>query len=156
MKRFIVVALLLACACQAAAPASDRANVERVVDGDTLIAIVDGARTRIRLIGVDTPETVAPDTPVQCYGPEASRFAKAELTGEAITLVYDRRRFDRYRRTLAYVYRARDGLFVNLELVRRGYARALDIPPDDRFAREFAVAERRARVEKLGLWGRCG
>jgi len=154
MKRFVVLLLLVACA--PVTHASTTARVERVVDGDTIIVTIDGARTRIRLIGVDTPETVKPGTPVQCYGPQASAFTKHALNGEDVRLEYDRDRTDRYGRTLAYVYRARDDLFVNLALVQQGYARALDIAPDHAHASELALAQKAAQTAKRGLWGACG
>jgi micrococcal nuclease len=127
-----------------------------VVDGDTIDADVHGSYVRIRLIGIDTPETVKPNTPVQCFGPEASAFTKQVLpAGTAILLVRDIEARDDYGRLLAYVYRAADGLFVNLELAARGYARPLTIKPNDAHASEFAHAARAAEADGLGLWGSC-
>jgi micrococcal nuclease len=136
--------------------AREFATVERVVDGDTFVARTAEMTVRVRLIGIDTPETVKPNTPVRCFGPEASARARSLLPpGERVELAYDVRRLDRYGRTLAYVYRARDDLFVNLDLVARGYARTLDIAPDHGHASEFARAERAARARRIGLWDRC-
>src|SRR6478752_8590167 len=101
-------------------------RVVRVVDGDTIQVQLDGGRTeRVRYIGMDTPESVKPDTPVQCYAKAASAENKKLVQGERVKLVPDAEARDRYGRLLAYVYRERDGLFVNAELVRRGYARVL-------------------------------
>lgn len=128
----------------------DRAVVERVVDGDTIV-LAD--RTRVRLIGVDTPETVDPRRPVECFGQEASAHTKELLPkGTAVRLVYDAERTDRYGRTLAYVYRASDGLFVNLDLARNGFAEQLTVPPNVAHADDVAAAVDEARRERRGLW----
>jgi micrococcal nuclease len=133
--------------------AGEIAIVQRVVDGDTFIAVVGARRFRVRLIGVDTPETVKPRTPVQCYGPEASAYAKRLLTGKQIRLVYDVDRYDRYGRTLAYVYLGTT--FVNLALVQQGYAVVETVPPDVAHADQFVAAQRTARAKRLGLWLAC-
>ena len=133
-------------------PASIAAVVTRVVDGDTIEARIGGRDEDVRLIGIDTPETVKPDTPVQCFGERASHFTKRRLTGRRVRLVFGVERRDVYGRLLAYVYLGR--LF-NAELARRGLARPLTIPPNDRFAARFerlAVAAARAG---RGLWGAC-
>ncbi|MDX6687795.1 MAG: micrococcal nuclease [Baekduia sp.] len=133
------------------------ARVVRVVDGDTiLVATAGGAQERVRYIGMDTPETVKPRTPVQCYGKKASAANKRLVAGQAVRLVSDAERRDRYGRLLAYVYRASDGLFVNAELVRDGYARPLTIAPNARHAREFAALAAAARRAGRGLWSACG
>ena len=127
-------------------------QVTRLVDGDTLW--VSGVK--VRLIGMDTPETHKPGTPVQCFGEAAShRMANLLPVGTAVRLVYDRGRLDRYGRTLAYVYRASDGLFVNAQLVREGYARALTISPDTAHHTEFEALELQARRAGLGRWSAC-
>jgi micrococcal nuclease len=111
----------------------------------------------VRLIGVDTPETRHPTKPVQCYGEEASRHTAGLLPpGTRVRLVGDVEPRDRYGRTLAYVYRARDGLFVNAELVRDGYAQPLTIPPNVAHAEEFVSLAQQAREAGRGLWGACG
>lgn len=128
-------------------------RVERVVDGDTIVV---GGGERVRFIGIDTPETVDPRKPVQCFGEAASQFTKHLLPpGTGVRLAYDVERTDRYGRTLAYVYRARDGLFVNLVLVQRGYAQAATYPPDVEHADDFVAAARRAREQGRGLWSAC-
>jgi len=141
-------------------------RVERVVDGDTILVRLGGRDEYVRLIGVDTPETVKPDTPVQCFGERASHFTKRRLTGRRVRLVFGAEPRDVYGRLLAYVYVPQgsfDGsqhvqspqrLF-NAILARRGLARPLTIPPNDRFAPRFerlAVAAARAG---RGLWGAC-
>jgi micrococcal nuclease len=140
----------------AAAPAGT-ATIVRVVDGDTLKVNVGGHNDRVRLIGIDTPESVKPNTPVQCFALEASARTKALLhQGEVIRLVRDAEARDRYGRLLAYVYRQRDGLFVNLALVKDGYAAPYTFPPNVAHVDEFVTAGRQAREANRGLWGKCG
>jgi micrococcal nuclease len=134
-------------------PRSARALVTRVVDGDTIEVELDGEREDVRYIGVDTPETVKPDTPVQCFGPQASAFNHALMEGRRVRLVFGVERRDVYGRLLAYVYL--DNRFVNAALVRRGLARTLTIPPNDRFAERFKRLEMRAARVGRGLWGAC-
>ena len=136
-----------------AVPAGDDTTVESVTDGDT-IRVAGGER--VRLIGIDTPETVDPRSPVQCFGAEASTRMKATLPpGTRVRLVYDLDRLDRYGRTLAYVYRASDGEFVNAAMVRDGYASAYTVPPNVAHADEFVALQREARDANRGLWGAC-
>lgn len=124
------------------------ATVKRVIDGDTF-ELANGER--VRMIGVDTPETVKPNTPVQPYGKEASDYTKKLLTDQKVTLKFDVEPRDRYERLLAYVYLS-DGTFVNEKLVRDGYARIMTIPPNVAFADLFLEAEREARENNRGLW----
>lgn len=135
-------------------PAAATAVVERVVDGDTVEVRVGGEVEDVRLIGVDTPETVKPGAPVECFGPRASAFTHAALEGKTVRLVFGEERRDRYGRLLAYAYR--DGRLVNAALVRRGLAETLTIPPNDRFAGLFKRLELRAARAGRGLWGACG
>jgi micrococcal nuclease len=129
------------------------ALVTRVVDGDTIEVRIRGREEDVRLIGVDTPETVKPDTPVQCFGERASHFTKRRLTGKRVRLVFGVERRDVYGRLLAYVYL--HGRFFNPILVRRGLARSLTIPPNDRFAPRFRRLELIAARAGRGLWGAC-
>jgi micrococcal nuclease len=139
-----------------AAPSGPRgARVLRVVDGDTILVAVGGVQERVRYIGVDTPETVKPNTPVQCFGKRASAENHRLLDGQAVRLVADAEARDRYGRLLAYVYRVSDGLFVNAALVRGGYATTLTIAPNVRFADRFAALARQARDAGRGLWSAC-
>ena len=137
-----------------AAPSTGR--VVRVVDGDTIRVRLGGTEERVRYIGVDTPETVKPGTPVQCFGKAASAFNARLVRARTVRLVFDAERRDRYGRLLAYVYREPDGLFVNAELVRRGYAQPLTIAPNVAHADEFRRLARTARRGERGLWAACG
>ncbi len=134
-------------------PASATAFVTRVVDGDTIEVRIGGRTEDVRYIGVDTPETVKPDTPVQCFGPRASAFDHRLVEGRKVRLVFGVERRDVYGRLLAYVHLSRR--FVNAILVQRGLARSLTIPPNDRFAPLFRRLELRAARAGRGLWGAC-
>ncbi len=131
------------------------ARVTRVVDGDTIIVSLGGRRERVRYIGIDTPESVAPGRPVECFGPAASKRNAALVDGRMVRLEFDVERRDRYDRLLAYVRRVSDGMFVNAELVRSGYAQTMTIPPNVRYADRFLQLQREARREGRGLWGGC-
>jgi micrococcal nuclease len=133
----------------------DTARVVRVVDGDTVVVESGGHQERVRYIGVDTPESVKPGTPVQCFAKAASAENKRLVEGQEVRLVEDLEAHDRYGRTLAYVYRSSDGLFVNAELVRRGYGKPLTIPPNVQHAAELRRLAATARREGRGLWSRC-
>jgi micrococcal nuclease len=130
-------------------------RVTKIVDGDTIHVQIGSRREKIRYIGVDTPETHKPGTPVQCYGRAASAFNARLLAGRRVELRTDAETRDRYGRLLAYVYRRPDGLFVNAELVRRGFATILTIPPNVAHAEEFLRLQRAARQAGRGLWGAC-
>jgi micrococcal nuclease len=132
-----------------------RAQVLRVVDGDTIRVRVDGRTERVRYIGIDTPESVKPGTPVQCFAKRASAANAQLVAGRSVELVGDVEHRDRYGRLLAYVYREPEGTFVNAELVRDGYARTLTIAPNVAHARELADLARTARREGRGLWSAC-
>jgi micrococcal nuclease len=132
-----------------------RAQVVRVVDGDTIRVRLDGRTERVRYIGVDTPESVKPGTPVQCFAKRASAANAALVAGRSVRLVGDVEQRDRYGRLLAYVYREPDGAFVNAQLVRDGFARTLTIPPNVAHARELADLARVARQAHRGLWSAC-
>lgn len=132
--------------------AAGTARVVRVVDGDTVILAGLGSS---RIVGVDTPETVKPDTPVQCFGPRASAFSKHVL-GAAGQVTYEvaLEPVDAYGRTLVYLWLP-DGRFFNAMLIRRGLARPLPFPPNTRFAPLFQRLAERAARRGRGLWGRC-
>jgi len=149
-----------------AAPAEAVVRVVRVVDGDTILVRLGGRDEYVRLIGVDTPETVKPDTPVQCFGERASHFTKRRLTGRSVRLVFGAEPRDVYGRLLAYVYLAQGSFDVsqhvqgpqrlfNAILARRGLARPLTIPPNDRFAPRFERLAVSAARAGRGLWGVC-
>ena len=130
-----------------------RARVVRVVDGDTIEVAIGGDTEDVRYIGVDTPESVAPGQPVECFGKRASRFNARLVEGERVRLVFDDERRDKYGRFLAYVHAG--DVFVNAELVRRGYARTLAIAPNTDRAGLFDRLEQAAGNAGLGLWGAC-
>lgn len=136
---------------------SASARLERVIDGDTIVAEVGGREERVRLIGIDTPETVKPNTPVQCFGPQAHELSARLLgtAGAALTLRFDRELRDRYDRLLAYVYRAQDDLFVNARLIDAGAARTLEIAPNTAHAAELSDLQHAARAAGRGLWSAC-
>jgi micrococcal nuclease len=136
-----------------AEPPSARAYVVRAVDGDTIEARIGGELEDVRYIGVDTPETVKPGTPVQCFGHRASDFDHRLVEHRRVRLVFGVERRDVYERLLAYVYIGHR--FVNAELVRRGLARTLSIPPNTRYQALFGRLELNAARHGRGLWGAC-
>ena len=136
------------------------AQVVRVIDGDTIEASIEGQDEDVRYIGVDTPETVKPGAPVQCYGPQASAENHRLVEGRTVRLVFDRERRDVYGRLLAYVYtrprgNAERSRFVNAALVRDGYARTLTIAPNTAHASVFRRLQARAGRAGRGLWSAC-
>jgi len=160
VRRVLLLSCLLVAGCTrtAAAPTDPgAATVVEVVDGDTVVVDLAGRQETLRLIGIDTPETVDPDQPPECWGAEASAHTKALLpAGTAVRLTRDVEARDRYDRLLVYVERTEDGLFVNLDLVAGGWADDYPFPPNVAHQREFALAVSQARAEGLGLWGTCG
>jgi micrococcal nuclease len=122
----------------------------RVVDGDTIIVEMDGKEEYIRLIGVDTPETVHPEKPVEYFGKEASEFTRRMVEGHAVRLDYDWQYRDKYYRVLAYVYLL-DGFFLNAEIIKQGYGFAYTKYPF-KYLEEFRMYEREARENMRGLW----
>ena len=155
---FAIPVLIGACSPRTAATSRppDQAVVIRVVDGDTLDIDLHGAEVRVRLLGIDTPETVDENRPVQCYGPEASaRLAQLLPKGSAVRLERDREARDRFGRLLVYLYRVDDGLFVNAALIEGGYATTLSIAPNTLRAREFELLRLQSQRDKRGLWGSC-
>jgi micrococcal nuclease len=127
-------------------------TVSNVIDGDTIEVspAIDGLKD-VRLIGVDTPETVDPSEGVEPYGPQASEFTTRELSLRRVRLEFDEERMDQYGRLLAYVYLG--GSMFNEELVEHGYAQAYPYPPNTAHAAQFAAVQRRARAAGLGIWG---
>ncbi len=139
--------------------AAGGAVVDEVVDGDTIRVRLPGRRDTesVRLIGIDTPETLGPGGLRECFGKEASARTKELVPpGTEVRLVRDAEARDRYGRLLAYVYRQRDDLFVNLALAEDGYAAPLSIPPNVAHRDAFVDAAAEAREAGRGLWGRCG
>ena len=123
-------------------------RVQRAVDGDTLLL---DDRTRVRLLGVDTPETKKPDWPVERFGPEAHDFTSRHVEGHKVRLEFDKERHDKYGRVLAYVYL--DDWFLNEELIRAGLGRAItNHPYSETMKRRFRAAQREARQAHRGIW----
>jgi len=133
------------------------AIVTALVDGDTLdVRLANGGVVRLRLIGIDTPETKKPGSPVECFGPEASaHLAELVPVSTAVRVLRDVEARDVYGRFLAYLFRAADGRFVNLTMAEDGYAKALSIPPNTTFSADVARAVADAKSARRGLWGAC-
>jgi len=128
-------------------------TVVRVVDGDTIVVLQNGKKENVRLIGVDTPETVDPRKPVQCFGKEASAFTKKVLTNQTIRLESDPTQQDRdkYKRLLRYVYLP-DGTLVNKKIIADGYGFEYTYRIPYQFRDEFKEAQSEARLKQRGLW----
>jgi endonuclease YncB( thermonuclease family) len=134
---------------------TQQVEVTRVVDGDTMdVSPQVQARDRVRLIGVDTPETVAPGEPVEPCGPEASAFTKEQLEGQQIELEFDEERIDPNDRALAYVWLG-DELF-NETLVEQGYAEVTIFAPNDKYEDRLLAAQEEAQAEGIGIWAESG
>lgn len=132
--------------------------VSRVVDGDTVDVIENGTVVRVRLIGINTPETVDLRRVVECFGKEASQKTKELLSGGLVRLESDASQgmYDKYHRRLAYLYTP-DGTSINLELVKQGYAHEYTYRTPYAYQALFKAAEKEARMEKRGLFadGAC-
>lgn len=138
----------------------ERARVVRVVDGDTIVIDRGQGHEKVRLVLVDTPETVHPKKPVQYYGREASAYTKSQLSGRYIYLEKDVSECDKYGRLLRYVWldipQTKDdlrGLCFNAQLLLGGYAHVYTYPPDIKYVDEFRVFQREAQAQGAGLWG---
>jgi endonuclease YncB( thermonuclease family) len=130
---------------------SDLFPVVRVVDGDTIIVDIDGIQERIRLIGIDTPESVHPDQERNVeYGEIASSFTKEQLEGQYVSLEFDAQERDQYGRLLAYVYF--DDKMFNETLLEKGHAVVSTYPPNVRYVDHFLEIETEARENEIGLW----
>jgi micrococcal nuclease len=134
---------------------TETAQVVRVVDGDTLVIDRGNGEERLRYIGIDAPESVKPESPVEFMGHEAAEANAALVEGRELVLERDVSDTDRFGRLLRYAwYREGDEWrLVNLELVGEGYAQAVSFPPDVRRQDELRNAERGARERGIGLWG---
>ena len=134
-------------------PTSSNGVVADVVDGDTLKVSLDGKTETLRLIGMDTPETVDPRKPVQCFGKEASNHARELLSGKSVRLEADptQGERDKYNRLLRYVY-FEDGTSYNLTMIQDGYAHEYTYDTPYKYQAEYKQAEKYAREHNLGLW----
>lgn len=129
-------------------------TVEQVVDGDAIeVNPAVGGTEDVRLLGVDTPETVDPGEPVQSYGPRASAFTKRQLEGRRVALIFDQERTDQYGRALAYVRVGGRGGTFNETLLRQGYAQLYVVPPNDRYEARLRRAQDQTRRANRGIWG---
>jgi micrococcal nuclease len=160
-SRLVLAALVLAIGLFAwdrtASNDSETTVVDHVTDGDTISVKISGRPERVRLIGIDTPETVDPNRPAGCFGKEASDYTKSLLPeGTEVELVLDVEPRDHFGRLLAYVYRASDGMFVNAEIAKGGYAETLTIPPNVTHTQTFTRLTAEARSQGKGLWSACG
>lgn len=125
-------------------------RVTRITDGDTIHVDVNGTDERVRYIGIDTPETEHSPRGAERFGAEATEANRALVENREVRLVLDVQERDRYGRLLAYVYV--DETFVNAELVQRGFAKQMTVPPNVRHAEELGRLEREARAARRGLW----
>jgi micrococcal nuclease len=143
---------LTGCPTQSSGPPT----VVGIVDGDTVIVRIAGQVERVRLLGIDTPESVDPSRPVQCFGVEASDHLSSLLPpGSEVVLTRDVEARDRYGRLLAHVHRSADGLFINEHMLRSGHADLLVIPPNTAHQASFTDALAEAQTSSRGLWGAC-
>ena len=136
-------------------------TVKRVIDGDTLVVSINNQDRRVRMLGVDTPETVHPKKGVQPYGKEASNFTKQSLTGRRVWLEYDSSPLDRYERHLAYIWLEKPAKInessirremFNARLLLEGYAKVMIIKPNKRYEDLFKKFQSEAQSSKRGLW----
>lgn len=134
--------------------APDMWVVTKVVDGDTIrVSGKNGSEEKIRLIGIDAHEVRnTPKKKAGFYGKEATAYLRKRISGKKVRLEYDVQRYDRYRRTLAYVY-LEDGTFINAEMVRKGYAVVLTVSPNIKYADKLILSQQEARKNSRGLWG---
>jgi micrococcal nuclease len=152
----VAAATLAGCDSGPDAPPAGRLSgrVVSVADGDTIrVRLASGRVERVRYIGIDTPELARYGQPADCYAERAHAFNERLVGDRDVRLVRDVDERDRYGRLLAYVYAK--GTFVNAELVRRGFAAVLTVPPNVRYATRFRRLARTARREHRGLWASC-
>jgi len=154
--RFLTIAtLLLAASCAPAPAAETNPTIAEVVDGDTIVIDTAGVREVVRLLGIDTPETVDPNRPVQCFGAEASaRLRELLPVGALVSLHRDREPRDQYGRLLAYIYV--DDVFVNELMLAEGLADVSIYPPNDTLRPQLEAAAKKARTASVGFWEACG
>ena len=135
---------------------SDLVKIAHVIDGDTVDIDIKGRTERVRLIGVNTPETKHPTKPIECFGPEASAYMTQLLPkGTTVRIERDVEARDRYGRMLLYLYLGSDNLFINLDLVARGYGTPMSIEPNTFHRNDFVRAAAKAEAANVGLWKAC-
>jgi micrococcal nuclease len=171
LRNLVAVGLSLLASCSSGTktnspPTSDHASqsnesgfvvtIITVIDGDTVDIEIDGRTERVRLIGVNTPETKHPTKPIECFGPEASAYMTQLLPkGTDVRIVRDTEARDRYGRMLLYLYRNSDNLFINLDLISRGYGTPMSIEPNTFHRNDFVHAAALAEATNVGLWQAC-
>jgi len=153
---FAYALLLSSCSNESVPTSPNSATVKEVVDGDTIDIAIGGKTERVRLIGINTPETKHPTKGVECFGPEASAYTEQLLPeGTALRVERDVEARDKYGRLLLYVYIANSNVFVNLDLVMNGYARPMVFEPNTAHMVDFAQAATQAELRNVGLWQAC-
>jgi micrococcal nuclease len=153
---FTYALLLSSCSNESLSTSPNSATVKEVVDGDTIDIAIGGKTERVRLIGINTPETKHPTKGLECFGPEASAYTQQLLpAGTALRVERDIEARDKYGRLLLYVYIANSNVFVNLDLVMNGYARPMVFEPNTAHMADFAQAATQAELRNVGLWQAC-
>jgi micrococcal nuclease len=153
---FAYALLLSSCSNESLTASPNSATLKGVVDGDTIDIAIGGKTERVRLIGINTPETKHPTKGVECYGPEASAYTEQLLPkGTKLRVERDIEARDKYGRLLLYVYIANSNVFVNMDLVMNGYARPMVFEPNTAHMVDFAQAATQAELRNVGLWQAC-
>ena len=153
---FTYALLLSGCSNNSVTVSPNSATLKHVVDGDTIDIAIGGNTERVRLIGINTPETKHPTKGMECFGPEASAYTEQLLPeGTALRVERDIEARDKYGRLLLYVYIAQSNVFVNLDLVLQGYARPMVFEPNTAHKADFAQAATQAELRNVGLWQAC-
>jgi len=153
---FAYALLLSSCSNESLTASPNSATLKGVVDGDTIEIAIGGKTERVRLIGINTPETKHPTKGVECYGPEASAYTEQLLPkGTKLRVERDVEARDKYGRLLLYVYIANSNVFVNMDLVMNGYARPMVFEPNTAHKADFAQAATQAELRNVGLWQAC-
>ena len=154
----VAIGLSLLASCSSGATTENKVLVRilTVIDGDTVDIEINGRTERARLIGVNTPETKHPTKPIECFGPEASAYMTQLLPkGTDVRIERDTEARDRYGRMLLYLYRNSDNLFINLDLISRGYGTPMSIEPNTFHRNDFVHAAALAEASNVGLWKAC-
>ena len=154
----VAIGLSLLASCSSGSTTENKVLVRilTVIDGDTVDIEINGQTERVRLIGVNTPETKHPTKPIECFGPEASAYMIQLLPkGTDVRIERDEEARDRYGRMLLYLYRDSDNLFINLDLISRGYGTPMSIEPNTFHRNDFVHAAALAEATNVGLWKAC-
>ena len=158
LRKLVGVGLSLLMSCSSGVTTENEVliTIHKVVDGDTVDIDINGNTERVRLIGVNTPETKHPTKPIECFGPEASAYLTQLLPkGTHVRNERDIEARDRYGRMLLYLYSESDNLFINLDLVLRGYGTPMSIEPNTFHRNNFVRAAAQAEAANVGLWKAC-